>query len=164
MCKCICVFVYLCISHLIHGNVIFDILESHAFVLFIWKYQASIISVNNLYRTLNIRSSNIKYQNLSNIEYHPIKYWILKAITWPPDPTSNSPCTIRRRHSSLKIIFLENHFSLKINFPWKPFFLKTNFPWNPIFVENHFPWNPFSLNINFPSKTIFLENKCNCFY
>ena len=25
------VFVYLCILHLIHGNVIFDILESHAF-------------------------------------------------------------------------------------------------------------------------------------
>ena len=28
---CICVFVYLCVSHLIHGNVIFDFLESHAF-------------------------------------------------------------------------------------------------------------------------------------
>ena len=28
---CICVFVYLCILHLIHRNVIFDILESHAF-------------------------------------------------------------------------------------------------------------------------------------
>ena len=28
---CICVFVYLCILHLIQGNVIFDILESHAF-------------------------------------------------------------------------------------------------------------------------------------
>ena len=27
----ICVFVYLCIIYLIHGNVIFDILESHAF-------------------------------------------------------------------------------------------------------------------------------------
>ena len=27
----ICVIVYLCILHLIHGNVIFDILESHAF-------------------------------------------------------------------------------------------------------------------------------------
>ena len=26
----ICVIVYLCILHLIHGNVIFDILESHA--------------------------------------------------------------------------------------------------------------------------------------
>ena len=26
-----CVFVYLCISHLIHGNVIIDILESRAF-------------------------------------------------------------------------------------------------------------------------------------
>ena len=28
---CICVFVYLCILHVIHGNVIFQILESHAF-------------------------------------------------------------------------------------------------------------------------------------
>ena len=27
----ICVIVYLCILHLIHGNVIFHILESHAF-------------------------------------------------------------------------------------------------------------------------------------
>ena len=27
----ICVFVFLCILHLIHGNVIIDILESHAF-------------------------------------------------------------------------------------------------------------------------------------
>ena len=27
----VCVIMYLCILHLIHGNVIFDILESHAF-------------------------------------------------------------------------------------------------------------------------------------
>ena len=27
----ICVFVYFCILHLIHGNIIFDIVESHAF-------------------------------------------------------------------------------------------------------------------------------------
>ena len=31
MYSCICVFAYLCISHLIHGSVIFNILESYAF-------------------------------------------------------------------------------------------------------------------------------------
>ena len=44
------VFAYLCILHLIHGNVIFDILESHAFPKYstCWVLSLSLLNLKNL--------------------------------------------------------------------------------------------------------------------
>ena len=48
----ICVIAYLCILHLIHGNVIFDILESHAFQ----KYSTCwVLSLSNLKNLKNLK-------------------------------------------------------------------------------------------------------------
>ena len=46
----ICVIVYLCILHLIHGNVIFDILESNAFQKYstCWVLSLSLSNLKNL--------------------------------------------------------------------------------------------------------------------
>ena len=47
---CICVIAYLCILHLIHGNVIFDILESYAFQKYstCWVLSLSLSNLKNL--------------------------------------------------------------------------------------------------------------------
>merc|ERR1712218_212169 len=52
----ICVIVYLCILHLIHGNVIFDILESHAFQKYstCWVLSLS-LSLSNLKNLKNLK-------------------------------------------------------------------------------------------------------------
>ena len=58
----ICVFVYLCILHLIHGNVILDILESHAF---------------QKYSTCWVLSLSLSLQNLKNLK--KLKKWVAAA-------------------------------------------------------------------------------------
>ena len=59
----ICVIVYLCILHLIHGNVIFDILESHAF---------------QKYSTCWVLSLSLSLSNLKNLKN--LKKWVAAAL------------------------------------------------------------------------------------
>ena len=58
----ICVIVYLCILHLIHGNVIFDILESNAF---------------QKYSTCWVLSLSLSLSNLKNLKN--LKKWLAAA-------------------------------------------------------------------------------------
>ena len=59
----ICVIVYLCILHLIHGNVIFDILESNAF---------------QKYSTCWVLSLSLSLSNLKNLKN--LKKWLLLLL------------------------------------------------------------------------------------
>ena len=62
----ICVIVYLCILHLIHGNVIFDILESNAF---------------QKYSTCWVLSLSLSLSNLKNLKN--LKKWVLRISISP---------------------------------------------------------------------------------
>ena len=65
----ICVIVYLCILHLIHGNVIFDIFESHAF---------------QKYSTCWVLSLSFSLSNLKNLKN--LKKWVLLRISKKSQP------------------------------------------------------------------------------
>ena len=62
---CICVFVYLCISHLIHGNVIIDILESRAF---------------KKYRFFLVLETSPEFWQMSNMEYLHWGYGVCRYV------------------------------------------------------------------------------------